>query len=327
MAQAFWVLSPGRGALRAESLPDPSDGDVLVRSLYGGISRGTERLVFHGQVPVNQHQEMRCPHQAGEFSFPVKYGYIVVGVIEAPRNRRGEGVFLLHPHQSQMVVPDTSVVPLPEGLDPALAVLAPNLETAINAVWDSRAVPGTMATVIGAGVVGMLVAWRLQQLGVEVELVDINPRRHAVAAQLGLRLVSPPEASEDRALVVHASGAEGGLLRALEIAAAEGTILEMSWYGDRPVSLPLGAHFHAKRLTIQSSQVGTISPSAPAGTTFRTRMIEALTVLSQYPELGVLITEESAFEDLPSTMVRVTSPESDVLCHRIRYPGESSCSD
>ena len=327
MTQAFWVLSPGVGVIRAEPIADPAEGEVRVRSLYGGISRGTERLVFHGQVPTSQHQEMRCPHQAGEFSFPVKYGYIVVGVIETPSHRRGEVVFLLHPHQSEMVVPEASVVTLPEGLDPALAVLAPNLETAINAVWDSRAVPGSAATVIGAGVVGMLVAWRLQQLGVAVELVDINPRRRAVAAELGLHLVSPQEASVDRALVVHASGAEGGLLRALEIAAAEGTILELSWYGDRSVSLPLGAHFHAKRLTIQSSQVGTISPAAPAGTTYRTRMAEALAVLAQYPELGGLITEESAFEDLPSTMVRVTSSTSDVLCHRIKYPGDSSCSD
>ena len=327
MTQAFWVVSPGRGELRSEQLPDPGPRQIVVRALYGGISRGTERLVFHGQVPASQHEVMRCPYQSGEFSFPVKYGYIMVGVIDAPEERCGERVFLLHPHQSRMVVDEDAVVPLPDGLDPALAVLAPNLETAINAVWDARAVPGTAATVIGAGVVGLLVAWCLQQTGVEVELVDINPARSEVAARLGLHLVGPEDASENRSLVVHASGAEAGLRRALEITAAEGTILELSWYGDRLVSVPLGAHFHAKRLTIRSSQVGTVSPGAPAGTTHRLRMRDTLNLLAQHPELGALITAESAFEDLPSTMVRVTSPESNVLCHRIRYPGDSSCSD
>lgn len=327
MAQAFWVVSPGCGELRPETLPDVREGQVRVRSLFGGISRGTERLVFHGRVPFSQHDAMRCPHQAGEFSLPVKYGYIAVGVIEAPEDRRGEQVFLLHPHQTSMVVSEQDVVALPAGLDPALAVLAPNMETAVNAVWDARAASGTAATVIGAGVVGLLVAWRLQQQGVEVELVDINPRRRSVAAQLGLGLVSPDEASRERSLVVHASGSEAGLCSALEITATEGTILELSWYGDRRVSLPLGAHFHAKRLTIQSSQVGTVSPGAPEGTTHRMRMSETLDVLARHPELGILITSESSFQDLPATMVRVTSPESDVLCHRIRYTGDSSCSD
>ena len=323
MDQAFWVVSPGTGELRTVALVEPGPDEVTVRAVYGGISRGTERLVFHGCVPENQHQAMRCPHQEGDFSFPVKYGYIVVGTLETPEDRRGERVFLLHPHQSRMVVPASAVVSLPEGLDPALAVLAPNMETAINAVWDAGVEPGSSATVIGAGVVGLLVAWRLQQEGVAVEVVDINPRRAAMAARLGLPLVSPEDARTDRPLIVHASASEAGLQRALELASVEGTILELSWYGDRSVSLPLGAHFHSKRLTIQSSQVGTVSAGAPEGTTHASRMHAALTLLACHPELSVLITEESAFADLPSTMVRVTSSEADVLCHRIRYPGDA----
>jgi Zn-dependent alcohol dehydrogenase len=319
-ARAFWVVGPGRGEIRRESLARPSDDEVLVHALVSGVSRGTEALVFGGHVPQSEWTRMRAPFQAGEFPSPVKYGYASVGRIESgPSDVRGRSVFVLYPHQTRYIVPLSAVHLVPADVPSSRAVLAANLETALNGVWDGRPHVGDRIVVIGAGTVGCLAAWLASHvLGCEVELVDINPRRARVAQALGVRFCLPDEAAHAADLVVHASGTAEGLQLALTVAAFEATVVEMSWYGDRIVPLPLGGAFHSKRLTIRSSQVGSVAPAQRGRWDARRRMQLALRLLSD-ARLDVLITGESEFDDLPALMSSLTNAPGDTLCHRIRY--------
>ena len=319
-ARAFWIAAPGRGEIRDETLVPPADGDVVVRTLYSGVSRGTESLVFEGRVPHGERQRMRAPFQAGMFPAPVKYGYSNVGVVESgPVGLVGRQVFALYPHQTRYCVPASAVHPLPDGVPASRAVLAANLETALNGVWDAKPLPGDRVVVVGGGAVGCLVAWLIGRMpGTEVTLVDINPDRGSVAASLGVAFAVPHFAPAEADLVVHASGSPTGLLLALELAGFEATVLEMSWYGDRLVSLPLGEAFHARRLSIRSSQVGHVAAGQRARWDSRRRMGLALSLLGS-PALEVLVTGESAFEDLPSVMAQLAAAPAGTLCHRIRY--------
>ena len=319
-ARAFWVTAPGRGEIRNEVLGTPSGGEVLVQALYSGISRGTEALVFGGRVPPSEWGRMRAPFQTGDFPAPVKYGYSSVGrVVRGPRELTDRTVFVLHPHQTRFIVPSEAVHVLPDGIPPARAVLAANLETALNGIWDARPHVGDRIAVIGGGTVGCLTAWLASRIaGCEVELVDVNPRRLAVADALGVRFAEPAAATPDADVVIHASGAPAGLELALRVAADEATIVELSWFGDQTVPLPLGGAFHARRLTIASSQVGRVSPSQrPRWDTTR-RMRLALTLLSD-PALDVLITGETEFETLPGVMADLARSPGDAICHRIIY--------
>ena len=265
-SRAFWIAAPGRGEIRREPLPTPSADEVVVRALYSGISRGTEALVFQGRVPASEYQRMRAPFQAGEFPGPVKYGYASVGRVEqGPHELHGRTVFVLHPHQTRYVVPARSVHVLPEAVPAPRAVLAANLETAVNGVWDARPQIGDRIAVIGAGTVGCLVAWLAARiLGCDVDLVDINPRRAAIARELGVRFAAPNAVSEGADVVIHASGSPEGLALALRVAAFEATIIELSWYGNHEVPIALGEGFHARRLTLKSSQVGHVARSQRA---------------------------------------------------------------
>ncbi len=319
-ARAFWVAEPGRGEIRSERLPPPDAGDVVVRTLFSGVSRGTEALVFQGRVPPSEHQRMRAPFQAGAFPAPVKYGYCSVGIVESgPLALQDRHVFALYPHQTRYVVPAGAVTPLPDGVPPGRAVLAANLETAINGLWDARPHVGDRITVVGAGSVGCLVAWIAARIaGCDVELVDVNPRRAPIAQALGVRFAAPEAASPGRDLIVHASGSASGLALALAIGGFEATIVEMSWYGDTAVPVAFGEAFHANRLTLKSSQVGAVATTQRGRWTHARRMQLALGMLAD-PVLDTLITGESDFDELPRVMPSLTSSSGDTLCHRIRY--------
>ncbi|MGH9139764.1 MAG: zinc-dependent alcohol dehydrogenase [Vicinamibacterales bacterium] len=318
-ARAFWVAAPGRGEIRDETLPSPAADEVVVRTLFSGISRGTEALVYQGRVPVSEYDRMRAPFQAGAFPAPVKYGYASVGTVEhGPGDLTGRQVFALYPHQTRYVVPARSVSVLPDQVPPQRAVLAANAETAINGLWDARPHLGDRVTVVGAGTVGCLVAWMAQRMACAVELVDINPNRVAVAAALGVRFADPSTASRGADVVVHASGSPSGLALALGLAAFEATIVEMSWYGDGAVPVALGEAFHARRLTLKSSQVGSVATTQRARWDTRRRMQLALSMLTD-PALDILITGESDFEALPTVMARLAADPGNALCHRIRY--------
>ncbi|GHI93530.1 zinc-dependent alcohol dehydrogenase [Streptomyces olivaceus] len=322
-ARAFWVEAPGEGAIREVELPVPGPDDVLVRALFTGVSRGTETLVFGGRVPENQYAAMRAPFQEGDFPGPVKYGYLGVGVVEeGPQRLVGRTVFCLHPHQTRYVVPAASVTPVPDAVPAGRAVLAGTVETAVNALWDAAPLLGDRVAVVGGGMVGCSVAALLARFpGVRVQLIDADPAREEVADALGVDFALPGDAHGDRDLVVHASATEQGLARSLELLRPEGTVLELSWYGDRRVALPLGEAFHSRRLTLRSSQVGTVSPARAATRTYADRLALALDLLAD-PALDALVTGESAFGELPQLMPRLASGEIPALCHRIRYDEE-----
>ncbi|MEE4378368.1 MAG: zinc-binding alcohol dehydrogenase [Candidatus Competibacteraceae bacterium] len=320
-AQAFWITGVGTGELRPQSLSPPGPDQVLVRTLYSGISRGTEALVFNGKVPVTEYQRMRAPFQEGEFPAPVKYGYCNVGVVEAgPADLLHQTVFCLYPHQTYYVVPAETVCPLPASVPAARAILAANVETAINGLWDSAVCIGDRVSVVGAGVVGCLVAWLAGRIpGCTVELVDIAPSKAVVAEALGVGFATPATATANTDLVIHASGSSAGLVTALNLAAFEARVVELSWYGDQAVSLPLGESFHAKRLTLRSSQVGTVASAQRSRWNYRRRLELALSLLSD-PVLDCLITGEDAFANLPSVMTRLATAPNGTLCQRIVYP-------
>lgn len=329
---AFWVDRPGHGELRPAPLRPPAEGEVLVHSLFSAISRGTESLVFRGEVPASEYERMRAPFQEGDFPGPVKYGYISVGIVEyglgsEAEALRGRTVFCLHPHQQRYVVPARAVVPLPTGVPPQRAVLAANMETAINACWDGAPGLGDRIAVVGAGVVGSLVAWLCARIpGVQVELIDTDPGRAGLATALGLAHRLPAEASGDCDLVFHASGNPTGLARALELAGQDATVVEMSWYGSTAVTLPLGAAFHARRLRLQSSQVGRLPPQRSARWNYRRRMELALALLVD-PGLDALISGETDFAALPALMQRLANTPAGALCERIRYNATATTTD
>ncbi|MFJ6658164.1 zinc-binding alcohol dehydrogenase [Streptomyces sp. NPDC091377] len=320
-ARAFWIDRPGEGRLRETVLPEPADGEVVVRTLWSGISRGTESLVFRGGVPGSQHAQMRAPFQEGDFPAPVKYGYLNVGEVEeGPSDLLGRTVFCLYPHQSRYVVPATAVTPVPDSVPAGRAVLAGTVETAVNALWDAAPLIGDRIAVVGGGMVGCSVAALLTRFpGVRLQLVDADPARAEIAAALGVDFAAPEDALGGCDLVVHASATERGLARALDLLTPEGTVVELSWYGDRRVGLPLGEAFHSRRLVIRSSQVGTVSPARSATRGYADRLALALDLLAD-PRLDALVTGECAFEELPVVMPLIASGRIPALCHRVRYP-------
>ena len=319
-ARQFWIEAPGRGAVVGARLPPRRDGELSIRTLYSGISRGTEALVFRGEVPSSQYQAMRAPFQEGELPGPVKYGYSSVGrVVAGADDLDGQVVFCLYPHQDRYTVPRGAVTRVPAGVPPGRAVLAANLETAVNVLWDARPVVGDRIVVIGGGVVGLLCAWLCRATpGAELTLVDPNPARAPVAAALDIpfRTTAPDGADAD--LVIHASGHPDGLVAALAAAGVEGVVVEASWYGDRSVPLPLGEAFHARRLTVRSSQVGRLPAERTPRWDHARRLALAMTLLAD-ARLDVLVTGEDRFEELPAVMARVSRGPGDTLCHRIRY--------
>jgi threonine dehydrogenase-like Zn-dependent dehydrogenase len=318
--RAFWIAEPGRGEIRTEGPLAAGADEVLIRARYSGISRGTEALVFEGRVPASEYGRMRAPFQVGSFPAPVKYGYASVGIVDAgPAELRGQHVFVLHPHQTRYVVPAAWAHVIPAGVPPARAVLAANLETAVNIVWDADVRAGDRVSVIGGGTVGLLVAWLAGRIpGCDVQVVDTNPARAAVAAALGIGFALPEISRRDADVVVHASGSPAGLSLALEVAAFEAVVVEASWYGSDVVPLRLGEAFHARRLTIRSSQVGMVAAAQRARWDSRRRMALALGLLAD-ATLDALITGESDFDSLPEIMARLVRSPDNTICHRVRY--------
>ena len=319
-ARAFWVAEPGRGEIRTEPLPAPAVNEALVRTLYTGVSRGTEALVFKGKVPRSEHARMRAPFQAGDFPAPVKYGYCNVGVVEqGPAELEGRRVFCLYPHQTHYVVPASALCALPDDVPSARAVLAANLETAVNALWDAEPHIGDRVAVVGAGTVGCLVAWLAARMaGTEVELVDVDERKGAAARALGVPFRSPAAARRDADVVVHTSATAAGLATALELAAFEATVTELSWYGDEQPAVPLGGAFHSRRLTLKSSQVGAIAAPQRSRWSYVRRMQLVMRLLAS-AELDALVTGESPFDELPAVLARLATSPGYTLTHRIVY--------
>jgi hypothetical protein len=323
-AQALWYVAAGQAEIRREAVAVPADGEVRLRALHGALSRGTERLVCLGRVPESEFERMRAPHMGGTFPFPVKYGYATVARVEhGPADLIGRVVFALYPHQTVFTLPADAVIPIPPEVPPARAVLAANMETALNAVWDAAPGPVDRIAVVGAGVVGALVAWLCGRFpGAHVTLVDIDPARGNLAAALGVGFAPPEAAPRECDLVVHASGSPFGLATALGLAGNEATVLELSWYGAGEVAAPLGAAFHSRRLKLVSSQVGQVAPSHRPRWTHRRRLAAALDLLTD-ARLDALLAPAVAFAELPARLPKILGLDSGVLCQLIDYPATS----
>jgi threonine dehydrogenase-like Zn-dependent dehydrogenase len=319
-ALAFWLREPGVGEIRPTPLEEPGPGEVLVRTLRSGVSRGTETLVFRGGVPASQYAAMRAPFQDGEFPGPVKYGYLNVGVVElGPPELRGRTIFCLFPHQSAYVVPAHAVAVVPDDVPPARAVLAGTVETAVNALWDAAPLLGDRITVVGAGMVGCCVARLLSRFPrVRVTLVDVDAARGDVAAALGVDFALPADAADGCDLVVHTSATSAGLQHSLDLLAPEGTVIDLSWYGDAEIRLSLGGAFHSKRLGIRASQVGVVAAARRGRRSAAERLALALDLLRD-PAFDALITGVSRFDELPEVMARLAAGSLPALCHTLTY--------
>jgi hypothetical protein len=320
VAEALWYVGPGQAEIRPERLCVLKSGEVRVRAVHSAISRGTEVLIAAGRVPASEYERMRAPLMGGSFPFPVKYGYATVGTVEAgPAALVGRNVFALHPHQTKFDLPADAVVPLPDALPPSRAVLAANMETALNATWDAAPGPSGRIAVVGAGVVGALIGFLCGQIqGTDVTLIDIDPARQALAHTLGVKFATPGAAPKDCAFLFHCSATAEGLTTALNIAADEATVLELSWYGAGTVAVPLGGAFHSRRLKIVSSQVGKVAPSRRATHTHRQRLEAAIELLAD-PRLDALLAPAVVFRDLPARLPDILKPGSGVLCQLIDY--------
>lgn len=319
-AMGLWYVAPRECALNTVAVPPVGPGDCLVRTLWSGISRGTERLVFEGRVPPSEHERMRAPFQEGAFPFPVRYGYCAVGLVEdGPADIIGKTVFCLHPHQSHFVAPRERLTVVPDAVPARRAVLAANMETALNAHWDAASGPGDRIVVVGGGVLGLLVAWIAARIpGADVTLVDIDPGRATLAEQLGFGFAQPGAAPENADLVFHASASAPGLATAISAAGFEARIVELSWYGEGAVSAPLGGAFHSKRLQIVSSQVGQVSPSRRSRWDYARRAQAAMALLAD-ERLDGLITQEILFADAPAQLPGVLSADWRGLAAVLRY--------
>jgi hypothetical protein len=310
-ARAFWTIAPGIGELRTEPLPAPTADQTRLTALATGISRGTESLVFAGRVPPSQYATMGAPLMGGAFPFPVKYGYSAVA-----RDANGQRHFVLHPHQDIFNAPTAMCIPLPDALPTARAALAANMETALNITWDATPLPGERILIIGAGIVGLLTAALLAQIpATTVTLVDIDPRRQSLAARFGCRFALPADAPPDQELIVHASATEAGLRTALACAAFEARIVEASWFGDKTPALPLGEAFHARRLRLLSTQVGSVATAMRGRRTHAQRLALALDLLCD-PSYDALLEPPTRFETLPESMPRLLAGG---LCHVVTY--------
>jgi threonine dehydrogenase-like Zn-dependent dehydrogenase len=224
------------------------------------------------------------------------------------------------------VVPAGAVTVVPEGVPAARAVLAGTVETAVNALWDAAPLLGDRVAVVGAGMVGCCVARLLARFpAIQVTLVDIDPGRADVADELGVDFALPADASGGRDLVVHASATSAGLQRSLDLLAPEGTVIDLSWYGDSEVRLSLGGAFHSGRLAIRASQVGTLSPARSGRRTTGDRLALALELLHD-PAFDALVTGESRFHELPDVMARLAAGSLSALCHTITYDEDEPCS-
>lgn len=319
-ATAYWTTAARQGELRHEVLPEPGQQEVRVRTIASAISRGTELLVYRHGVPESVRERMRCPFQAGDLPGPVKYGYLSVGEVESgPAELLGERVFCLYPHQDRYVVPVTAVTAVPADVPSERAVLAGTVETAVNALWDGPPRIGDRVAVVGAGMVGLSVAALLRRFPLRrLQVVEVDAARAEVIRGLGVAAVAPDEAEGDCDLVFHASATGAGLATALALLGDEGEVIELSWYGDRTPDVPLGADFHARRLSIRASQVGRVSPARAARRGTSERLAIALEALRD-PAFDLLLAPAVPFEELPRLMDDLDAGASAGRCQVISY--------
>ena len=319
-AHAYWVTETGDGELRQEALPERQEGEALVRTLYSGVSRGTERVVHEGRVPERVADLMQAPHQEGDFPGPVKYGYLSVGTVEqGPEEWVGKTVFSLHPHQDFYVIPTSQLTAIPEDVPARRAVLTGIVEVAINALWEAGPRLGDRVAVVGGGLVGGVLATLLRKypLG-RLQLVDADPEKRKLAETINIEFAEPEVAKSDNDIVFHCSASNEGLKLSLQLAGDDSDVIELSWFADKEVTLPLGEDFHARRLNIRSSQVGAVALPRRHRRTNAQRLEQAARELKD-PLFDTFLTSECQFRNLPTTLVKLFERPGG-FCHVVAYP-------
>ncbi len=261
-ADILWHINPEYSVLRHQSLPDRTDDTIFVKSAVSLVSTGTETTVSTGQVPQGQYEVMRVPYMQGRLALPCTYGYsLVAKVVEGATDWLGKLVHTLHPHQSAALVKIGDVVEIPAGISPENAALVSNVETVINAIWDSQCQLGECVAVAGFGSIGALLALTLKQVHFgDVYVIEPNPQRATVATELGFTVIDSAK-SNDCAVAFNTSASSAGLQGCVDIVGFEGRVMELSWYGTRITQIQLGHDFHSRRKQIICSQVSHIPTS------------------------------------------------------------------
>jgi 2-desacetyl-2-hydroxyethyl bacteriochlorophyllide A dehydrogenase len=326
-ARAVDFVAPRRVELREVEVPDPPEGHVLVATEWSGISSGTELLAYRGEVDPDLPLDETLGALAGTFTYPFRYGYSAVGRVVRPAGpfQEGQRVFAFHPHQDLFVADAREVVPV-DDLDPRASTLYPMVETALQVCLDAAPRLGETVVVVGLGAVGILVAALLVRTGAVVLGSESEPARRAAAAAFGVRAVDPDEVQEVVAaetsqgadLVVEASGNPGALASTLGVLAHEGTALVCSWYGTKPVSLPLGAAFHRRRLALRSTQVSTL-PAALTARWDRRRRTELAWRLARELPLSALATHAFPFERAAEAYACADRKDDGLIHAALRY--------
>ena len=272
--------------------PRPGAGEVVVTTLFSGISGGTERLIYRGEFPEGLALDDTIDALGGSFRYPFPYGYACVGEVED----WDRPVFAFQPHQDVFTARPGDLIPLP-AVDLASATLFPLVETALQVTLDAGAGYRDRVIVLGAGVLGLLTSLLLQRSGWQPLLAEPQAWRRVFAGSLGAIAAAPEElVDENVPLVIDASGNPDAPAMALNMLAHEGTLLIASWFGTKPVVLPLGGAFHRRRLMIRSTQVSTV-PARLSGTWTRSRRRrETVGLLAELP-LAQLCTHVFAFDD------------------------------
>ena len=317
MTDALWHTSPTTSTIQ-EVITGAEPGYCTVQSQYSLVSTGTERLVATGNVPTSLHESMKVPYLEGSFSFPIKYGYSLVGrVTQGPLDWPGKLVHLLHPHQTACSVRSSDLFIVPKEVPPLRATLASNLETALTALWDAQVMVGDKVLVVGFGMIGALVARLLQGIpAVSLYVYDTDPRRVMMAEQAGFTLAA--SALDDFDIAFHSSSSEAGLQTSIDAVGTEGKVIELSWYGTQPVQVHLGGSFHQQRKQLISSQVSSLPVHRRARWNFRRRK-EVVFELLKNDAFDQHITEVVSFEQLPTLFDRIRQGDRSELGWGVRY--------
>lgn len=319
MALALFHRTADVSELSPVTLATPASNQIEIASLYSLIATGTERLVAKGLVPQELYDHMAVPYMEGEFSFPIKYGYSLVGrVVTENHPLSGRIVHLLHPHQDRCIVSDHDVFAVPEGVPAKRATLASNLESALNGIWDAEVSIGDRVFISGFGMIGSLLARLLSMMpSVEVVVMDIDPIKRKLAENMGFTVVKDTEDSDfDVAFNTSASGA--GLQACINAVGYEGKIVEMSWYGVKAATLQLGGSFHSMRKRIISSQVSNL-PANRRNRWDYLRRREVVFELLRNDAFDVHIGETVSFENLPDLFDDIRRKSPAVLTWAVSY--------
>ncbi|MEO0332924.1 MAG: zinc-binding alcohol dehydrogenase [Bacteroidota bacterium] len=315
---ALWHLSSKESKIQTQPLSPLQAGECRIEAIFSLVSSGTETLVATGRVPAELHKSMQVPYQEGDFSFPVKYGYSLVGkVVEGKTELIGKHVHLLHPHQSQCVVDTQNITVIPEEVPPQRAVLASNLETALNAIWDAHVSAGDRVLVVGMGLIGSLVAQLVDQFpATQVSVADTDNVRREFAQQQGFSLYEPSDTSFD--IAFHTSGSSAGLQTCVDAVGYEGRIVELSWYGTQPVKVKLGGSFHQQRKQIISSQVSQLPPHQQSRWDYGRRKQTVLDLLKD-DVWDNFLTATVDFTDTPALFDKLRQGDRSELSWSIHY--------